>query len=259
MNLLVFDIETIPDTQGARKIWDFGDLTDSEVALAMLTKRRQETKGASDFIRHHLQKVVAISVAIRNHEKFLVWSLGEEASSESDIIQRFFDGLDKYTPTLVSWNGSGFDLPVLHYRAMLNKVVCFRYWEDGTEEKSFRFDNYLSRYHRRHLDLMDVLAGYQPRAFASLDDIASLMALPGKTGISGSDVYGRYASGDIAGIRNYCETDVLNTWLVYLRFELMRGRIDQNRFEKEVGVTKSFLETSEKNHFYEFLTEWNSN
>ena len=258
MNVLVFDIETIPDTEGARKIWDFGGLNDGEVALAMLTKRRQETKGASDFIRHHLQKVVAISVAIRSHEKFLVWSLGDEASSEADIIRRFFAGLDKYIPIIISWNGSGFDLPVLHYRAMLNKVVCSAYWEDGTEEKSFRFDNYLSRYHRRHLDLMDVLAGYQPRAFVSLDEIASLMGFPGKAGISGSDVHSRYVSGDIAGIRNYCETDVLNTWLVYLRFELMRGRIDSNKFEKEIGVTKLFLEGSEEDHFHDFLTKWDS-
>jgi len=256
MNILVFDIETIPDTEGASKVWDLGRLDSSEVYMAMSKKRRQETNGASNFIRHHLQKVVAISVAIRNQDKFQVWSLGDENSSEAEIIQRFYDGIDKYTPILVSWNGSGFDLPVLHYRAMLNQVVACTYWEDGTEDRDFRYDNYLSRFHRRHIDLMDLLSGYQPRAFASLDQIATLLGFPGKLGISGSDVYTKYLDGNIGAIRDYCETDVLNTWLVYLRFQFMRGRIDANQLDNEINLTKSFLETSERNHLHQFMEAW---
>ena len=160
---------------------------------------------------------------------------------------------------LVSWNGNGFDLPVLHYRALINSVVARTYWDDGIDRKDFRYDNYLSRFHKRHLDLMDSLAGYQSRAYASLDQIATLMGFPGKLGISGSDVLKKYLEGDLTGIRDYCETDVLNTWLVYLRFEYMRGRIDSVTIDREIQMTKSFLENSERNHFHQFLSAWGIN
>ncbi|MFX9799534.1 3'-5' exonuclease, partial [Acinetobacter baumannii] len=80
-----------------------------------LFKLRRQEIGGSDFIRHSLQRVVCISAVLRTRDGLRVWSLGEESSSEADLIRRFFAGLERYSPTLVSWNGSGFDLPVLHY------------------------------------------------------------------------------------------------------------------------------------------------
>ena len=71
-------------------------------------------------------------------------------------MKRFFDGIERYSPTLVSWNGGGFDLPVMHYRALINGVTAPRYWETGNDDASFRYNNYLGRYHWRHTDLMDV-------------------------------------------------------------------------------------------------------
>src|SRR3546814_9604636 len=79
----------------------------------------------------HLQRVVAISVALRQGDSFKCWSIGEEDASEGELIQRFFDGIEKYRPVLVSWNGGGFDLPVLHYRALINGCVAPRYWDTG--------------------------------------------------------------------------------------------------------------------------------
>ena len=73
---------------------------------------------------------------------------------------------------------------------------------------------------------MDVIAGYQPRASASLDQTAVLLGFPGKLGMSGDKVWDKFKEGGIREIRDYCETDVLNTWLIYLRFELMRGNLD---------------------------------
>ena len=118
-----------------------------------------------------------------------------EQSSEAELIARFFDGIEKYTPDLVSWNGSGFDLPVLHYRALKAGVQAPRYWETGEEDTSFRYNNYLSRYHWRHLDLMDVLASFQVRARASLQDVALLLGLPGKLGFSGDQVWDAVQAG----------------------------------------------------------------
>ncbi len=254
MNVLVFDIETVPDVASGRRLHGLDGLDDNDVANVMFHKRRQET--GNDFLRLHLQRVVAISVVLRSRDDLKVWSLGEEGADEKELVQRFFDGLDRFTPTLVSWNGSGFDLPVLHYRALLHGISAPRYWETGDEDQSFRWNNYLSRYHNRHTDLMDVLAGYQARANAPLDEIAAMLGFPGKMGMSGDKVWDAYQAGDIAGIRNYCETDVLNTFLVYLRYELMRGRLTAGEYDAECRRVRDYLAKENKPHFSEFLANW---
>lgn len=254
MNVLVFDIETVPDVDLGRRLFGLEGLDDKHVADVMFQKQRQES--GSDFLRHHMHRVVAIAAVLRSGERVKVWSLGEEDSSEQELVQRFFDGLDRYTPTLVSWNGSGFDLPVLHYRALLHGVSAPRYWETGDDDTSFRWNNYISRFHYRHTDLMDVLAGYQPRAIASLEQVATLLGLPGKMGMSGAKVWESFQAGDLAGIRNYCETDVLNTYLVYLRFDLMRGRLTPRVYEQELQLVRDTLARQGKPHLDEFLAAW---
>lgn len=255
VNVLVFDIETVPDVEAGRRLHNLDGLGDADVATAMFAIRRQQT-GGSDFLRHHLQRVVAISALLRTGDRLKVWSLGEADSTEAEILTRFFDGIDRYTPTLVSWNGGGFDLPVLHYRALLNGVAAPRYWETGDDDSSFRYNNYLSRYHWRHLDLMDVLAGYQPRASASLDDIATMLGYPGKLGMDGSKVWDAFLAGDLQGIRDYCETDVINTYLVYLQFEKMRGRLDAGSWASEVSRLREYLQGEQRPHLDQFLQAW---
>ncbi len=254
MNTLVFDIETVPDVEAGCRLFGLEGLSDKQVGEIMFQKRRQES--GTEFQRHHLHRVVAVSAVLRNRDRLKVWSLGEESSSEIELIERFFDGLERYSPTLVSWNGNGFDLPVLHYRALLHGVSAPRYWETGDEDASFRWNNYLNRYHYRHTDLMDVLSSYQPRAGARLDEIATMLGLPGKMGMSGAQVWERFLAGDIAAIRDYCETDVLNTFLVYLRFELMRGRLNRSSYEQECELVRDSLGREEKSHLRAFLEAW---
>ena len=254
MNTLVFDIETVPDTDLGRRIHGLDGLSDEQVAEVMFTKRRQET--GSDFLSHEQHRVVAISVAMRSRDTLKVWSLGEEGSSEKDLIERFFDGLEKYTPDLVSWNGAGFDLPVLHYRSLLHSVTAARYWETGDGDSSFRYSNYLSRFHWRHVDLMDVLSGFQGRGRASLNDVATLLGFPGKVGMHGSQVWRVYLQGELARIRDYCETDVLNTYLVYLRFQLLRGHLNAAEHAGEVARVRKLLTDSGAAHWKEFAAAW---
>ena len=251
MNILVFDIETIPDVAAGRKLYSLENMSDAEVAKHMFEKRAEET-GGSDFLKHYLHKVAAISVVMRQADRFKVWSIGELDSSEKELLQRFFDGIDRYTPTLVSWNGSNFDLPVLHYRSLLNSVQAPRYWENGQSDPAFKWNNYLSRFHERHTDLMDVLSGYQSRATAKLDEIATLLGLPGKMGMDGSKVWDAYQNGELENIRNYCETDVLNTYLVYLRFLLIHGKLTQEHYEKEFELVMTTLKASEQPHLINF-------
>jgi len=255
MNILAFDIETIPDTDGGRKLYELEDLTDAEVGTAMFNIRRE--KVGNEFIATHLQKVVAISAVYRNTQKdqFSVWTLGSEESSEKEIVQNFFDGIDKHTPTLVTWNGSGFDLPVLHYRGLINGVQAPRYWDQGEDDSNFKWNNYISRFHARHTDLMDVIAGYNNRAFAPLDEIAVLLGFPGKMGMSGSKVWDQYKDGQIKEIRDYCETDALNTYLVYLHWQYVKGNLTDAGLANEHQVVKQALESGAP-HLQEFLKVW---
>ena len=157
---------------------------------------------------------------------------------------------------LVSWNGGGFDLPVIHYRSLLYSINAGHYWETGQNDSSFRYNNYLSRYHERHTDLMDVLAGFQPRANAPLDEIAALCGFPGKMGMSGAKVWDAYQQGEIGAIRDYCETDVLNTYLVYLNYERNRGYLDQTQYRAELELVRNELKSSQQPHLLEFESAW---
>ena len=253
--VLAFDIETVPDVEGIRRLRALdGALADREVAEMAFQLRRQATGG--DFLPLHLHRVVAISCALRDRDAFRVWSLGAESDGEGVLIQRFFDGIAKYTPQLVSWNGGGFDLPVLHYRGLVHGVVARRYWDMGEDDREFRFNNYISRYHQRHLDLMDLLALYQPRASAPLDDLAQLMGLPGKLGMDGSQVWDAYADGRLSDIRRYCETDVVNTYLVFLRFQRMREAVTEDQYRGECDLVRDTLSRSPEPHWKAFLERW---
>jgi len=257
--VLVFDIETIPDVPGLRRLHDLDPaLSDAEVAEMAFQQRRAQS--GSDFLPHYLQRVVVISCVLRVGKDLRVWSLAEPEQNEGEIIQRFFDGVEKFTPQIVSWNGGGFDLPVLHYRGLIHGVVAPRYWDLGDgdygDSRDFKWNNYISRYHTRHLDLMDLLAMYQPRANAPLDDLAKLIGFPGKLGMDGSKVWDAWQSGEIAGIRDYCETDVMNTYLVFLRFRLMRGEVSRAEHDAEIDFVRGELEKLNKPHWREFAAAW---
>ncbi len=253
--MVCFDIETIPDVVAGRRLYQLDGLDDAQVAAAMFQHRRQQS--GREFLRHHLQRIAAISIAARLPDgRFIVRSVGTVASPEAELIRRFFQGIEKYTPTLVSWNGAGFDLPVLHYRSLVHGVAAPRYWETGEEEHGFRWNNYLGRFHWRHTDLMDVLAGYQGRAVAPLDEIAVLLGLPGKLGMHGSLVWDCHLRGEIERIRNYCDTDVINTYLIYLRFQLIRGRFSSEEYEREVALVRDYLQQTDESHLQEYLAAW---
>jgi predicted PolB exonuclease-like 3'-5' exonuclease len=255
--VLVFDIETVPDIEGLRLLRDLPvDVPAAEVAERAFAERLEKT--GSDFLPLHLHRVVAISCVLRDRDSVRVWSLGEPQDDERVLIQRFFDGVDKYTPQLVSWNGGGFDLPVLNYRSMRNRVRATRYWDMGEDNRDFKWNNYISRYHSRHLDLMDLLAMYQPRASAPLDEVSQLMGFPGKVGMSGSKVWDKFQAGKIDEIRAYCETDAVNTYLVYMRFQLLRGVYDDAQYHHECELVRSTLNASSAPHWRHFLNAWSS-
>jgi predicted PolB exonuclease-like 3'-5' exonuclease len=204
--------------------------------------------------------VLVVSCAFRNAEGLRVHSFVDRepggASEEGRVVQQFFGAIERHAPQLVSWNGGGFDLPVLHYRALRHGVVAAKYWDLGEDDREFKWNNYINRFHLRHLDLMDLLAMYQPRAAAPLDALAKLCGLPGKLGMDGSAVWGAYRAGRLEDIRRYCETDVLNTYLVYQRYEVMRGRISSQEYQSELQRVRDHLRVENKPHLNEFLSNW---
>ena len=247
--VLAFDIETIPDCAGIRRLYDLpADLPDAEVAEVAFQKRRGVA--GNDFLPPHLQRVIVISCVARDDEGVKIFSIGEPERDEKTALARFFDAIDRKTPQLVSWNGKGFDIPVLNHRALIHGVCCTRFW--NTEE----FNNYVNRYQTKHLDLMDQLAMFNSRGFAPLDELARLAGLPGKQGIGGAEVWTAYRRGEMQAIRDYCEVDVVNTYLLFQRFQVVRGLLNHERYDAECALLRETLERRTEPHWREFLSLW---
>ncbi len=261
--ILVFDIETIPDVAGLRALRGAPPAaTDEEVLAAELAERA--AAGKSDFLPLHLQRVLVVSCVFRDSHGLRVHSFVDRepdgVSEEGRVVQQFYGAIERRVPQLVSWNGGGFDLPVLHYRGLRHGVVASKYWDLGdggdADSREFKWNNYIGRYHMRHLDLMDLLALYQPRAAAPLDAMAKLCGFPGKLGMDGAAVWGAYRAGRIEDIRRYCETDVMNTYLLYCRFQKMRGGLLEREYDEEMVHVRDALGAIDEPHWREYLAAW---
>lgn len=258
--IVVFDIETIPDPHAVRAAGLADAGLDDAAAIAQARQRRLDATG-SDFLPIVCHRVLVISCIFRDpHKGLRVHSFADDGGKEAAALQWFFGLVDKYEPQLVSWNGGGFDLPVMHYRGMVHGVQAPKYWDQGEDEREYKWNNYISRYHNRHLDLMDLLALYQPRAVAGMDVLAQLCGLPGKLGMDGSQVYDAWLRGELDAVRRYCETDVLNTYLLYCRFQLMRGGLSSDAHEAEMRLVRETLAAwahgPSETHWAEYLQAW---
>jgi len=173
------------------------------------------------------------------------------------LIERFFDGLDKFTPDLVSWNGAGFDLPVLHYRSLLHSVTAARYWETGDSDHSFRFSNYLSRFHWRHMDLMDILSGFQGRGRASLNDIATRSASPARWECTAPTFGRRTLKGGTCAHPCLLRDRRAEYFHDLFAVELLRGHLRRERSTPmRLHACAKALSESTAEHLKEFAAAW---
>ena len=252
--VLTFDIETIPDVPGMRRLYSVpDDLPDAEVAEVAFQKRRAVSN--NDFLPPHLHRVLVISCVLRDDDGVRVFSIGEPESGEAAAIQRFFEGINKLTPQIVSWNGRNFDLPVLVARGLIHGVVAQCFWDTGQDNKDAKWANYINRFHERHLDLMDVLSMYGGRG-SPLDELSRLAGFPGKLGVGGGAVWDAYRRGEVTAIRDYCEADCANTYLLFLRFQMMRCALTREQYERELALMRASLEKQPQPHWREFLSLW---
>jgi hypothetical protein len=261
VNVFAFHLKTVPDLDAGRKFWNLGDLGDEEVGAVMHSKRRQETDGASDSIRHHFQKIVSISAVHRVGEKIQIWSLGAEKwgyaeGLEYGLLRELFSRIALHSPELVSWNGTAFDLPVLRYRSLAHHLASERYWNIEGQHLTVKDDFFLDNRTCRHMDLMNALAGSDNIPHSPLSEVASLLGFPNTSDMTSREVFEAYISDNMGEIRNKTDADVLKIWFIYLRFQhVNRHREELNM---EIERTRDCLASGKQPHFSELLTLWNT-
>jgi predicted PolB exonuclease-like 3'-5' exonuclease len=196
---------------------DMPKATDAELREAL----------GSGFPKHPLHKIVCIGavVASRHTEVWHVDALGAPhigERPEARLIADFIEKIGQLRPQLITFNGHSFDLPVLRYRAMVNRISAV----------ALPVRPYFHRYIDDALDLCDVLGSYVPGAKVKLSDVSKILGLGGKPeGIDGSRVEEMVLSGQIEEVSRYCESDVVNTYRVWLGYELFRGAITSEELD----------------------------
>ncbi len=249
--VLVFDLETVPDLATGKRLHGL-DLPDAAAKAALASLRQQDL--GTDFPRLPFHEVVCLSGLWVEKDRIRLFSFSQQDEDEAQILTRFFGIFEKHRPTLVSWNGSGFDVPVLTYRALKHGLSAAQFFDQGEHDRAHKFDNYLSRYQLRHTDLMDVLSLHQGNRSQKMDDVAQLLGLPGKRGESGHQVSHLVDSGQWARLQRYCEGDVLNTWLIYLRWQLLRGGLSAAEHTDWAERTRAHLVAGGRHA--DFLQHW---
>jgi predicted PolB exonuclease-like 3'-5' exonuclease len=225
--VIVWDLETAPDAAAFARMQGTPDLEPAQ-AEEQMGERFQK-------LPLHSIACIGALIAERADGAWAVRSLGAPhvgERSEAELIRAFVDRIAERRPQLVSFNGHGFDLPVLRYRAMLHGVAA-----PGLARRP-----YFNRYSEDALDLCDVLASYDVRSRMSLDGLCRFLGLAGKPeGIDGSQVASLVKQGRIGEVAAYCETDVVNTYRVWLRYELFRGALSEDRFRRSEAALADTL------------------
>lgn len=249
--VLTFDIETLTDVKSGAHLYGL-DLPEADLNSALAKLRRQES--GTDFQRLPLHEIVCISGLWLDEHGMKMFSFSREHDSEAEILTKFLSIFDKRHPTLISWNGSQFDLPVILFRAMYHGLSAPSLFDQGEIDTQKRYNNYQNRYHQRHVDLMDAMAMFHGRHFMKLDDAAHLLGFPGKRG-DGAYRVPEYVRGQQWQVlTSYCEGDVLNTWLIYLRWLLLKGQLQLTDHQHLVQSTIQYLQALPQHA--EFLSVW---
>lgn len=216
-SIIVWDIETVPDLAGFAAANDLVGQPDADVRAAL----------GNRFPKHIYHTIVCIGALVAHCESdhWAVDALGAPhvgERTEKQLIASFCDKIAELKPQLVTFNGNSFDLPVLRYRAMIH----------GVSAPGLAARPYFNRYTEDAVDLCDILSSFAPHTKASLNELSKIMGLPGKPeGIDGNEVERYFLEGRIKEIADYCETDVVNTYRIWLRYELFRGGLTDVEFQ----------------------------
>ena len=238
--ICIFDIETIPDVDLIRKVFGFegDDYTVSSLAL-----REQEEKSGSSFLPLPFHKIVAISAVIADDFGIFRKVSSIEGLDEKEMIKNFLHFINQKNPKLISFNGRSFDVPLLMLRAMQYNLTCNAYFEvENKELNKNKWDNYRARYSDRfHVDLMDHLCEFGAVRGLKLDHVCSMVGLPGKYDVHGDQVMELYYANQLDKIKEYCESDVLNTYWLFLKYELLKGNVIIEDYQRALAIMQENL------------------
>ncbi len=248
--ICIFDCETIPDVSLVRS--EYG-IEGNDFEVSKKAFELQEEKNGYSFLPIPFHQVVAISAVIGDDFGRFEKVSSIQGENEKEMISSFLNFIDKKEPKLVSFNGRAFDMPMLMIRAMKYNLSCSAYFEkENRELNKNKWDNYRSRYSDRfHVDLMDHIGEFGAVRGIKLDTICKMAGLPGKYDVHGDEVTDLYYEQKIDKIKEYCESDVLNTYWLYLKYELLKGNLTlndyaanisdlQNRLDEKKSYTKVF-------------------
>jgi predicted PolB exonuclease-like 3'-5' exonuclease len=225
MKYLVFDIETRVDKTLLRSIYYPEQALSDDEAFHRFRSRLLEEEGR-DFIALTFHVPVCIAFARVGLDLHLedIETLTVPAHSDRELAERFWEQVERTDATLVSFNGRGFDLPVMELQALRHGLQVPRYFN---ERNSARY-----RYSERHYDLHEFVSNWGAyRLRGGLDLLAKMIGLPGKIGVHGADVQGLWDTGRTDVIEQYCRRDVIQTYLLLVRLERLRGRLTQEQLD----------------------------
>lgn len=240
MTYAVFDIETRIDKALVRSVYaPEGDVSDGEAYERVRAERRAES--GKDFLPVSFHVPVSIAVGIVDRDAHLVdvETLGADNYSEEAIVREFWDRVERFPGTLVSFNGRNFDLPVLELHALKYGCPAPRYFNKQYGHR-YRYSE------EGHYDLYDFIGNHGvSRIRGGFDLLCKLIGLRGKGDIDGSMIQELWEEGRLPEIHEYCRQDVIQTYFLLLRVELMRGRIDQRQFQTAWEATQEFRDQLE--------------
>ncbi|WFW29900.1 MAG: 3'-5' exonuclease [Wolbachia endosymbiont of Menacanthus eurysternus] len=257
-SLLVFDIETIPDLKSGKDLLNvYGNI--SENKKDALKCSFGITNGQNLFLRQLFHKIIVIGflfcdISCKNgYEVFTLQEIKSDSIldiNEKELVKGFFDCISKKRPRLVSFNGRAFDIPVLKYRAIIYGVRGEHFYKAGD-----KWNNYNQRYSSDwHCDLLESLSDFGASTRVKMNEVCAVFDLPGKIDVDGSQVIDLYNSGRVREIREYCEIDVVNTYLIYLKLVHFQGKISTESYNK--NIEELLLKCEKKTYLKKFKEEW---
>jgi len=222
--ICIFDCETIPDVELIKKQFN---LDGSDLEVSNKAFELQLEQAGSSFLPIPFHKVVSICAVIADDFGRFEKVSCIEGNNEKELIENFLNFINRKNPKLVSFNGRSFDMPMLLVRAMKYSLSVPSYFEtDNKMLNKSKWDNYRYRYSDRfHVDVMDHISEFGAVRGLKLDLLCTMMGIPGKFDVSGDQVLELFYKGEQKKINEYCQSDVLNTYWLYLRYELLKGNI----------------------------------
>jgi hypothetical protein len=242
VQFLVFDIEAIADGTLISKVRYPREGLSPLEAIARYRKELLDTTG-KDVLPVTFMQPISVAVAkIDSDYRLLDVAVLDAPQFRPHVIARhFWQGWNSYgRPTLVSFNGRGYDLPVLElaaYRYGYSVPAWFNVEARSFEQSRNRYNS------EAHLDLFDLISNFgAARLSGGLNLLANLIGKPGKAGVDGSQVQDMYDRGETTAINDYCRCDVLDTYFVFLRTRVLLGKITLETEHELVAATKKWLE-----------------